>query len=99
MTNKDASNYKLVYCDVDPASASPDAHPTSGNLDAPVPVLHDLVPEDPDALLSSATVIAEDKLLLVYSRDVKDELWQYDLASGKRVRRLMPDRESTSAAR
>lgn len=41
--------------------------------------------------MGSATVLAHDKLLLVYSRNVKDELWQYDLKSGEKVGRLLPN--------
>ncbi|PWN47103.1 hypothetical protein IE53DRAFT_390765 [Violaceomyces palustris] len=89
VTNKDASNYRVVYADLD-ASKAVGCHHVA-ELEGPDVELHDLVPEDPEALLSSATVLSNDKLLLVYSRDVKDELYQHELATGRRVARLMPD--------
>jgi len=52
----------------------------------------DAVPEDKDgAILTTAAVIDQNKLLAVYSRDVKDELWVFDLTTGERVTRLFPE--------
>ncbi len=50
-----------------------------------------MIAEDKDALLSSVQVVDHNKLLVVYSRDVKSELYQYELESGKQVERLLPD--------
>ncbi|PWZ03608.1 hypothetical protein BCV70DRAFT_197810 [Testicularia cyperi] len=89
VTNKDAPNYRVVYCDIDPSRAQETDNVwdlTGDDIE-----IHDLIPEDKDALLSSVTTIADNKLLVVYSRDVKDELYQYELKSGKRIERLLPD--------
>lgn len=90
MTNKDAPNYRLVSVDLDPATQ---AHETSNvwELTGNDVELRDVIAEDKDALLSSVQVIDSNKLLVVYSRDVKDELYQYELETGKRVERLLPD--------
>lgn len=89
MTNKDSPNYRLVWVDIDPnqAQQTDNVWDLTGN-DVE---LHDVIPEDKDALLSSVQVIDHNKLLVVYSRDVKSELYQYELESGKRIERLLPD--------
>jgi len=43
--------------------------------------------------IGAITVVNEDRLLMAYSRDVKDELWQFHLETGERLRRLLPDCE------
>jgi len=48
----------------------------------------DLIPHNPDALLSSVHIANNDALILLYSVDVKDELYLHELKSGKRVKRL-----------
>ncbi|KAI5474986.1 prolyl oligopeptidase [Pseudohyphozyma bogoriensis] len=68
----DSSNYKVVTYDL--------KHPEKG--------FTDLIPHDPKALLSSVHVANDNSLLLLYSIDVKDELYLHDLATGKRVKRL-----------
>lgn len=89
MTNKDAPNYRLVSVDLDPAKQ---AQPTDNvwELTGQDVELTDVIAEEKEALLSSVQVIDNNKLLVVYSRDVKDELYQYELESGKRVERLLP---------
>ena len=88
LTNSNASNYRVVYVDVDETQASLVAH--VADLQGSVK-MYDVVSEDPEALLSDATVVDANKLLLVYSRDVKDELWLHDLSTGRRIERLLPE--------
>jgi hypothetical protein len=54
LTNKDASRYKVVTVDLADEKKT----------------LHDLVPEDEEALLGDVTAVHDDKLLLVYTRNV-----------------------------
>ncbi|WFD29355.1 prolyl oligopeptidase [Malassezia sp. CBS 17886] len=93
LTNKDAPNYRIARFDVRAGDAQPTDHVT--HLSGGVSDFADVVPEDPDAVLTSATVIDGNKLLLVYSRDVKDELWLYDLPTGQQIERLLPDHVGT----
>lgn len=51
----------------------------------------DLVPHNPKALLSSLHIANDTSLLLLYSVDVKDELYLHDLPTGQRVKRLGAD--------
>ncbi|KDN48433.1 hypothetical protein K437DRAFT_255543 [Tilletiaria anomala UBC 951] len=88
ITNKDATNSKVVYSDLDFSQARSAKHISELDTSAP---LHDLIPEQADATLADATVVAGDKLLVNYTRDVKSELWQYELKSGQQVKRLLPD--------
>lgn len=92
MTNKDAPNYKLVRTKIDPSAARTVKHVTEMTEEASY---EDVVKEDKGAPISDATVVNKDKLLLVYSRDVKNELWQVELKNGNRVVRLLPDCELT----
>jgi prolyl oligopeptidase len=87
-TNKDAPNSKIVKVRIDPASAVQVDHVTGMTQEA---TYEDVVKEDKEAPLGDATVVNGDKLLLVYSKNVKDELWQCDLQTGERIRRLLPD--------
>lgn len=48
----------------------------------------DLVPHNPDSPLTSLHVANDDALVLLYSVDVKDELYLHSLATGERIRRL-----------
>ncbi|SPC61970.1 related to Prolyl endopeptidase [Ustilago sp. UG-2017b] len=89
MTNKDAPNYRLVSVDIDPSKAL--ATKNVWELTGEDAVVKDVIVEDKNALLGSVQVIDHNKLLVVYSRDVKDELYQYQLETGKRVERLLPD--------
>ncbi len=88
MTNKDAQNSKIVYADIDFSQAKAVGHVTELKESL---ALTDLVPEEKDATLSGAVIVNQDKLLLKYTRDVKSELWQHELKTGKQVRRLLPD--------
>lgn len=89
MTNKDAPNYRIVAVDVDPSTAQVVPHVTQ--LRGGAAAFHEVLPADPVAILTAATVVDTDKLLVVYSRDVKDELWLYDLRTGKQRERLLPE--------
>ncbi|KAJ1036427.1 hypothetical protein NDA13_000307 [Ustilago tritici] len=89
MTNKDAPNYRLVSVDIDPSKAL--ATKNVWELTGEDAVVKDVIAEDKNALLGSVQVIDHNKLLVVYSRDVKDELYQYELETGKRIERLLPD--------
>lgn len=72
-TNADgADKYKIVKYDL--------ANPDHG--------FTDVVAHNPDALLESYHVFDNDKLLIQYSVDVKDELHLFDLASGEKRGRV-----------
>ncbi|KAG0144673.1 hypothetical protein CROQUDRAFT_47007 [Cronartium quercuum f. sp. fusiforme G11] len=81
LTNKDAPKRKVVVYDL--------AKPESG--------FQDLIPEDPDAILESCSPIGNDKAVVDYSRDVKDELYLYELATGKQIKRIAPNIIGTCA--
>lgn len=89
VTNKDAPNYRVVYLDVDASMAQAAEHVAA--LQGDHDQFHDLVAEDPKAIVSTAKLVDNDKLLVLCSRDVKDELWVHDLASGAQRGRLLPD--------
>ena len=90
-TNKDAPNSKIVRVRVDPSTAKNVKHVTEMKEEAKY---EDVVKEDKEAPLRDTAVINGDKLLVVYSRDVKDELWQLELETGEKLKRLLPDCES-----
>jgi prolyl oligopeptidase len=71
-TNAQAPKYKMVTLDL--------AKPQEG--------FEDLIKEDPDSILTSASVVNGDDLLLLRSRDVKDELSIHDLKTGQRKGRI-----------
>lgn len=48
----------------------------------------DLVSEDEKGVLTSASVHANDKLLLVYKIDVVDRIFLHDLRTGKRLKSI-----------
>ncbi|KAI0092497.1 prolyl oligopeptidase [Irpex rosettiformis] len=73
-TNKDAPQYKLVSVD----------------LAAKNREFKDVIPEDKDAHLEDVLAIGEDKLIVVYKRNVKDEIYVYS-TSGERHARVAPD--------
>lgn len=87
-TNRDAQNYRIVKTTLDPSSAKEVSHVTQ--LKGEVDVI-DVIPEDKEAPLNSVNVVNKDKLLVIYAKDVKDELWQFELKTGERVGRLLPD--------
>ena len=71
----DALNYKIVTYDL--------SKPDEG--------FKELIAHDDKALLSSVHVSDKNKLWLLYSVDVKDELYLHDLQSGKRIKRVGAD--------
>ncbi|KAI0676715.1 prolyl oligopeptidase [Trametes maxima] len=77
LTNKDAPLYKLVTVDI---ADAPDKR-----------VFKDLIPEDNKAHLQDVNVINGDYAAVVYKRNVIDEIYLYQLSSGKQLKRLAPD--------
>lgn len=76
MTNaNDSPNYKLVTYD----------------LAAPEKGFTELIAHDSKRLLSNAHIANDNALVLLYSVDVKDELYLHDLQTGKLVKRLAKD--------
>ncbi|GAA6061153.1 hypothetical protein JCM10212_005739 [Sporobolomyces blumeae] len=72
-TNADDSpNYKIVTYD----------------LEKPEEGFKDLIAHNPKSPLTSAHIAADDQLVLLYSVDVKDELYLHRLSDGARVKRL-----------
>lgn len=67
---------------------SPNNKIVTYDLAKPEEGFKDLIPHNPDSPLTSVHVAAHNKLVLLYSVDVKDELYLHDLESGNRVRRL-----------
>lgn len=90
VTNKEAPNYKVVRTRVDASKAKSVEHVTQLSDEA---VYEDVIAERKDAPISDAAVIHHNKLLLVYSIDVKNELWQFELETGRQVVQLLPDCE------
>ncbi|KZT12672.1 uncharacterized protein LAESUDRAFT_718954 [Laetiporus sulphureus 93-53] len=76
MTNKGAPQYKLVSIDL--------ADPPEKR------VFKDVIPEDKDAHLEGVHAINENSLIVTYKRNVKDEIYVYDM-SGKRLTRVAAD--------
>ncbi|TFL05465.1 prolyl oligopeptidase [Pterulicium gracile] len=74
-TNKDAPGYKLITIDLSDPSRTP----------------KELVAEDKEAPLTSARIVNNDKLVIVYKRKVQDEIYIHDLKTGARVERLSAD--------
>ncbi|KAI0699823.1 prolyl oligopeptidase [Cytidiella melzeri] len=74
LTNKDAPQYKLVSVDIS----------------AQKPEFKDVIPEDKDAHLEDVLPVANDKLITVYKRNVKDEIYIHSL-DGQRFKRVAPD--------
>ncbi|MBW0493637.1 hypothetical protein O181_033352 [Austropuccinia psidii MF-1] len=72
VTNKNAPKRKAVTYD----------------LSKPQESFQDLIPEDPEANLETYHPINQNQVVVVYSRHVNDELYLYDLASGKRIKRI-----------
>lgn len=73
-TNKDAPQYRVVELD----------------LTDPAYTLQDIIPEDKGAHLEQAEPFDNDKLAVVYKRNVKDELYVYSFG-GKQLQRLASD--------
>lgn len=72
MTNQNAPCYKMVAYD----------------LGKPEQGFTDLIAEDPESILTSAFVVNQDELLVVRSRDVKDELHVHTLQTGEKKGRI-----------
>ncbi|RUS91599.1 hypothetical protein EGW08_000572 [Elysia chlorotica] len=75
-TNLNALNYKIINIDL--------AKPEPENW-------VELVPEDKDAVLEYAVCVNQDKLILIYLRDVKNEMFVYDLTTGKQLYKFSLD--------
>jgi len=86
VSNKDAPNSKIVRVRVDPSQAKTVDHITEMKEEAEY---EEVVKEDKVAPIRDVTIVNNDKLLVVYSRDVKDELWQFELQTGEKLRRLL----------
>ncbi|GFO10341.1 prolyl endopeptidase [Plakobranchus ocellatus] len=69
-TNQNALNYKIINIDI----SKPEKEHWV-----------ELVPEDPEAVLEYTLCVNNDKLILIYLRDVKNEMYVYDLSSGKQL--------------
>ncbi|QRV87176.1 carbohydrate esterase family 10 protein [Ceratobasidium sp. AG-Ba] len=77
-TNKDAPNHRVVTIDIE----NPDHVATL--------CFKPFIEEDPEAPIQQIKAINEDTWAVVYSRDVKDELYLYNKC-GKQIKRLAPD--------
>jgi len=92
-TNVEAPQYKVITVDVEAfrlASASGPAHIKD--------FTNVLIPEDKDAHLEDASILGQDRLVTIYKRNVKDELYIHDLQSGKQLKRLASDHVGTLVA-
>ncbi|GJN89615.1 hypothetical protein Rhopal_002602-T1 [Rhodotorula paludigena] len=70
------------------ANDSPNYKVVTYDLEKPGEGFKDLVPHNPDSPLTSLHIANNDALVLLYSVDVKDELYLHSLATGERIRRL-----------
>ncbi|CDO74182.1 hypothetical protein BN946_scf185043.g234 [Trametes cinnabarina] len=77
LTNKDAPMYKLVAVDI--------ADPVEKR------VFDDIIPEDKKAHLQDVLAVNIDHAAVVYKHNVIDEIYVYQLSTGKRLTRLAPD--------
>ena len=57
-----------------------------------------LIPEDKGAHLEDALILGHNRLVTIYKRNVKDELYIHHLKSGKQLKRLAPDHVGTLVA-
>lgn len=76
MTNKDAPQYKLISVDISEPSGKR--------------VFRDVLPEDKNASLEDIIPIDNDKLVAVYKRNVKDEIYIYTM-NGRQLTRVAPE--------
>jgi prolyl oligopeptidase len=74
-TNLLAQNYQVAIYDVE----------------SPNPGFTTLVAENPEAMLTSASIHSRDNLVLVYLRDAKHEIHIHDLLTGKPLRQIFED--------
>lgn len=70
------------------AQDSPNNKIVTYDLAKPEEGFRDLVPHNPKSPLTAIHVADNNKLVLLYSVDVKDELYLHDLETGKRIKRL-----------
>lgn len=85
-TNADAPQYKIITIDLDDyiqASKNGPVHIKT--------IAKDLIPEDKDAHLEDASIVGKDRLVTVYKRNVKDEVYIHSLKTGRRLLRLAED--------
>ena len=66
LSNKDAPNYRIVSFELDPTKARVVDHVSQ--LTGGISSFTDIVPEDPQAILTTAAVLDHNNLLAVYSR-------------------------------
>ncbi|TBU27685.1 prolyl oligopeptidase [Dichomitus squalens] len=77
LTNKDAPQYKVVTVDL---------------ADAPGKrVFKDLIAHDENAHLQDVRPVNGDFAAVVYKRNVKDEIYLYQLSTGKQLQRVAPE--------
>lgn len=79
LTTKDAPNRKIVTYD----------------LSKPAQGFHDLVPEDPQAVLITFLPVNNHFAVLSYSKDVSNQLYLYDLKTGAQIERVDQDMTGT----
>ncbi|TFY82919.1 hypothetical protein EWM64_g1087 [Hericium alpestre] len=82
-TNADAPRAKLITVDLDEFIKSGTGKITD--------VEKVLVAEKPDSLLEGASIVAQNRLMLSYKRNVQDELYVYSLETGTQLKRLVPE--------
>lgn len=87
----DVANDGTLFYFFTNANDSPNYKVVTYNLAQPEKGFQDHIAHDPKKLLSSVHVANDNSLLLLYSVDVKDELYLHELQSGKRVKRLAED--------
>ncbi|KAF8266710.1 prolyl oligopeptidase [Lactarius quietus] len=75
-TNVDAPQYKVITVDVEAFRRASGSGPVHIKDFTDV-----LVPEDKDAHLENASILGQDRLVIIYKRNVKDELYIHDLKS------------------
>ncbi|KAI0044903.1 prolyl oligopeptidase [Auriscalpium vulgare] len=85
-TNEDASNNKLITVDITEYVKAAESGPVKIKDVAKV-----LIPEDTGALLEDASIYGQDRLVLCYKHNVKDEMYIHDLSTGERLQRISAD--------
>jgi prolyl oligopeptidase len=89
----DAPQYKVISVDVEAFRIASESGPVHIK-----DFCKDLIPEDKNAHLEDASILGHDRLVTIYKRNVKDELYIHDLQSGRQLKRLAPDHVGTLAA-
>ncbi|THH13332.1 hypothetical protein EW146_g6877 [Bondarzewia mesenterica] len=85
-TNADAPQYKVITVDLDDFVKASKKEPVHIKT-----IAKELIPEDKNAHLEDVTIIGKDRLVTVYMRDVKDEVYIHSLQTGKQLKRLAED--------